>query len=354
LAAALTLLGLASAPYIQSMSTVDRPMNAIGVSLIGLAGVALVARQRWPVPTLVVVGLSVSTYLVLGYPYGPVMLCLAVAVYSVARRTPLVPAAIWSGAALLALLAHLLTNPAALSGALGLLPGSAWVVVPFTLGLARRLVVEARERERRETERRIVDGERLRLAQEVHDVVGHGLAAIQMQADIALHLRESKPEQAHVALESISRATADALAELRTTLETITPDKRPTSGLARVEDLRRRIEDAGITVELAIRGTPRKLSAAVDVAAYRVLQESLTNVVKHSSRHRATVCIEYEEKELLLVVRNQDQLPGPHVDGFGITSMRRRVTNLGGRLTAGAGKWPGTFEVHARIPAETA
>jgi hypothetical protein len=107
LAALLTLLGLVSAPSIQTMSAVDQRMDALGLVLIGLAGVALGLRHRWPVPTLVVVGPSVATYLVLGYPYGPIMLCLAVAVYSVARRVPLVPAAIWSAGALLVLLAHL-------------------------------------------------------------------------------------------------------------------------------------------------------------------------------------------------------------------------------------------------------
>jgi signal transduction histidine kinase len=354
LPAALTLFGLVSAPYVQKVSAVDQRTDALGLTLIALAGLALVARNRWPAATLAVVALSVSSYLLFGYPYGPVMICLAVAVYSVARRLPLVPASIWSTGALLVLLTHLFTNKAALSGALGLLPGSAWIVIPFTVGLARRLVVEARERERHETERRLVDGERLRLAQEVHDVVGHGLAAIQMQADIALHLRQTKPEQAHVALEAISRATADALAELRATLETITADKRPTPGLARVDELRRRVEDAGITVDLTIRGPVSKLPSAVDVAAYRVLQESLTNVVKHASHPRVTVLIEYTGKELNLAVTNQDRLAGRHVDGFGITGMRRRVTHLGGRLTAGAGENDGTFAVRATIPMEPA
>jgi len=352
LPAALTLFGLVSAPYIHQFSAMNHRIDGLGLGLIALAGISLAGRNRWPAATLAVVALSVSSYLLLGYPYGPVMFCLAVAVYSVARRLPLVPASIWSAGALLVLLSHLFTNKAAFSGALGLLPGSAWIVVPFTVGLARRLVVEARERERREAERRLVDGERLRLAHEVHDVVGHGLAAIQMQADIALHLRRSKPEQAHVALEAISRATADALAELRATLETITADKRPTPGLARVDELRRRVEDAGVSVDLTVKGTVRKLPSAVDVAAYRVLQESLTNVVKHSSHPRVTVLIEYTEKELNLEVTNQDLLGGPQVDGFGITGMRRRVTHLGGRLTAGAGEKDGTFAVRAAIPVD--
>jgi signal transduction histidine kinase len=199
-----------------------------------------------------------------------------------------------------------------------------------------------------------VDAERLRLAQDVHDVVGHGLAAIQMQADIALHLRQSKPAQAQVALEAISRASSDALAELRTTLAAISPDgsgpdsaRAPAPGLARVDDLRRRVEDAGVTVEVTVRGKPRPLPAAVDLAAFRILQESLTNVVKHSPHPRASVEISYRPAEVVLAVANQD-LAGAHTDGFGIAGMRRRAAHLGGELTARRAE--GRFEVRASIP----
>jgi signal transduction histidine kinase len=351
LPAALTLLGLLSAPYVEMFSAVDKAFDVLGLGLVVVAGGALAGRRRWPVPTLVVVTVSTTAYLTIGYPYGPIMFCFAVAIYGVARRRPLVPASTWCLAALAVLLVHLLTNEAALPGALSLLPASAWVAVPFTLGVALRLVAEARERERREIERRIVDGERLRLAQEVHDVVGHGLAAIQMQADIALHLRQTKPDQAEVALEAISRASADALAELRATLATITPAKSPTPGLSRIDELRRRVEDAGVIVDLQVHGQPRKLPAAVDVAAYRVLQESLTNVVKHSSHPKANIEIAYRDDKVSLAVSNQDLLGGTHTDGFGITGMRRRVAHLGGQLDAGPGPRNGTFEVRATIPA---
>ena len=282
---------------------------------------------------------STSGYLLLGFPYGSIMFCLAVAVYSVARRRPPVQASLWRwlprrpvGAPV-----HQRRRPARRAG---LLPGSAWVAIPFTIGVARRLVAEAGTRERAESERRLVDAERLRLAQEVHDVVGHGLAAIQMQADIALHLRRPTPEQAHVALEAISRASSDALAELRATLAAISPDGRarrrardraPTPGLARVDTLRQRVEDAGVTVEVAVDGQPRPLPAAVDLAAYRVLQESLTNVVKHSPHPQARVEIAYRPGEVTLTVANQDLVAGSHVEGFGI-----RACAAGWRTWAGS------------------
>jgi signal transduction histidine kinase len=354
LAAALILVGLVTAPFIEHARTVDKDVDTLGLALIVLAGAATAARRRWPVPTLVVVTAATTAYLTLGYPYGLILLSVAVAVYSVARRTPLRAAAPWCAAALAVLLLHLLTNDAALDGWAGLLPGSAWVAIPFTVGAARRLVAEAGARERAEAERRLVDAERLRLAQEVHDVVGHGLAAIQMQADIALHLRESRPGQAHVALEAISRASSDALAELRATLAAISPDsagpdgdRAPAPGLARVGDLRRRVEDAGVTVEVTVRGRPRPLPAAVDLAAYRILQESLTNVVKHSPHPRATVEISYRPGEVVLAVANQD-LTGGHAEGFGIAGMRRRAAHLGGELTARP--VDGRFEVRASLP----
>jgi len=352
LAAALILAGLVSLPFIDEFRTVDRPVDGLAVALVVLAGAATAARRRWPVAVLVAVTGATTAYLTTGYPYGPILFTVAVAVYSVARRTPLATAALWCAGALAVLLLHLLTNGAALPGWAGLLPGSAWVAIPFTVGAARRLVVAAGARERAESERRIVDAERLRLAHEVHDVVGHGLAAIQMQADIALHLGESK--QAQVALEAISRASSDALAELRTTLAAISPHgegpdtaRAPAPGLARVDDLRRRVEDAGVTVAVTVRGRPRPLPAAVDLAAYRILQESLTNVVKHSAHPRATVEISYRPAEVVLAVANQD-LAGAHTEGFGITGMRRRAAHLGGELTARRAE--GRFEVRAAIP----
>jgi signal transduction histidine kinase len=357
LAVGLLALGLVTLPFVDELRTDDRSPDLLAVALVALAAGVTAARRRWPVPTLVVATAAVSAYLVIGYPYGPVLATVAVSVYSVARRLPLVPAAVACTGSLLVLVAHVFTNPAALDGAAGLIPASAWVAIPFTVGVARRTVQEAVARERAESERRLVDAERLRLAQEVHDVVGHGLAAIRMQADIALHLQRTKPGQAHVALEAISRASSDALAELRTTLAAISPspadgdpeNRAPTPGLARVDELRRRVEDAGVTVELVVHGPPRTLPAAADLAAYRILQESLTNVVKHSPHPMATVEIAYRADAVTVTVANQDLAAGDHVEGFGIAGMRRRVAHLGGTLTAGPAR-PGVFEVRATIP----
>ncbi len=129
----------------------------------------------------------------------------------------------------------------------------------------------------------------------------------------------------------------------------VADDRAPTPGLARVEDLRRRVQDAGVTVDLAVHGPPRTLPAAADLAAYRILQESLTNVVKHSPHPMATVEIAYRADSVAVTVANQDLAAGDHVEGFGIAGMRRRASHLGGTLTAGPGR-PGVFEVRAVLP----
>src|SRR5699024_5803841 len=156
---------------------------------------------------------------------------------------------------------------------------------------ARRAVAQAAVREREAADQRLVDAERLRLSQEVHDVVGHGLAAIQMQADIALHVQENRPEHARQALAQISRASSEALEGLRAVLSAAHPAsdeeaRAPTPGLARLDGLLARVQQAGVDVSCQTKGTGRPLPAAVDVAAYRVLQEALTNVVKHSPHPR--------------------------------------------------------------------
>ncbi len=205
--------------------------------------------------------------------------------------------------------------------------------------------------------RRAINEERLRLAQEVHDIVGHGLVVIQMQADISRHVAPTRPELVHAALDAISRSAADALAELRTALAAIAPPDTdraeaaaPDPGLHLLEHLCGRIEEAGVALELSVHGHRRPLPRAVDTAAYRVLQESLTNVVKHSPHSRALVEVTYRPDAISLTVANEDLAGGTHTEGFGIAGMRRRVERLGGELSAGTGWRPGHFHVHATMP----
>ncbi len=355
LAAVLGLFGVVTLPSINQMDDVDRAVGWPAFVLVLIAAGALAGRRWRPIPVLVVVTVATASYLTIGYPYGIIMVCFGIAIYSAARHEPLAVAAGWSAAALAASLVHLFTNEAALDGLVGVVPAAAWVAIPFTIGTARRMVAEAGERERAESDKRLVDEERLRLAHEVHDVVGHGLAAIQMQADIALHVRQTNPAQVDVALEAISKASAEALEELRATLTGIRSDtpapRAPTPGLARLDALCERVRSAGVAVDVHISGERRAVPAAVDVAAYRILQESLTNVVKHSAHPRAEIAVEHRARDIVLRVTNQDLDPEGHAEGFGISGMRNRVAHLGGQLTAGPGPKPGTFEVRAVLPA---
>lgn len=353
LVTAWTVLAVVTLPFQHFGPRPDTEIGVGTVVLIVVAGAATALRRRWPLVSMLVVVSATSLYLVLGYPYGPIFVFVLVTVYAMARRLPLGQAGAWAAAALALLSVHLLTDSS--SSLTGLAPATAWIAVPFSIGASRRAVAEAALREREAADQRLVDAERLRLSQEVHDVVGHGLAAIQMQADIALHVQENRPEQAREALQNISRASGEALDELRGVLAAVhaeSGDARapaPTPGLARLDDLIDRVQQAGVNVSLESEGTGRSLPPGADVAAYRVLQESLTNVVKHSPHPRALVRIEHSDDAVTVSVTNQ-ALSAVDTEGIGISGMRRRVRQVGGSFRAGPDRSAGTFTVHARFP----
>ncbi|WP_239124485.1 sensor histidine kinase [Rhizocola hellebori] len=328
-----------------------KAVDGVAIGLAVVAALSLSVRRLWPLVTLTVVTLATSTYLALGYPYGPILLSFLVAVYTVARHLPLRRAAIASGAALLVLLVHLLiwSGP----GLIGLIPGSAWVVVPFAVGTTMKLNRENADRARAELARKYADEERLRVAQEVHDVVGHGLSAINMQAEVALHLAERKPEQAQAALVAISRTSREALDELRVTLRLVRSAgeaRAPLPGLARLDDLVQRMSETGVRVHLEVTGEKRALPTAIDLAVYRVVQESLTNVLRHAGTAPAVVRLGFEPEVVTVEVADAGtERPARFEEGHGLAGMRERVTALGGSVTAGpvAG---GGFRVLARLP----
>lgn len=345
---------LLTAPLLPTWVAGQRPIGPAGYALLVVACVPIMLRRRFPIAVLAVITVAVSAYLVTGHPYGPVFFPLAAAGYTVGRHIPTPHAVAAATGAFLGILPHLAvgatpTNPA------GALPAAAWIAIPVTIGIARRLVAEARARERAESERRKLDDERLRLATEVHDIVGHGLAAIQMQADIALHLAPAKPDQALTALRAISAASAAALSELRSTLGAITPttpggtpaaSHAPVPGLASVPELCRRIRDTGVSVDLRVIGARRPVPPEVDVAAYRIVQESLTNVVKHADQPHASVRVDYQAARVALAISSPHDAT-PITEGFGIRGMRRRAEQLGGELSLDRGD---ALTVHAVIP----
>lgn len=331
----------------------DRMVDVWAVGLVAVASLVLAVRRRWPLAVLGVVTSATTVYLLVGYPYGPVLLTMLVAVYTVARQRPLAVSARACGIALAVILTHVFIHPSAL-GWLGLIPGSAWVVVPFAIGTTVRTASESAEAARAESVREQLYDERLRIAQEVHDVVGHGLAAIQMQADVALHVDEPKAPRTRAALEAISRASSDAFEELRSTLYVIQrrgeASLAPSApGVGHIEELCDRMRRAGVAVTLDVsRGAPNHMSPAVDVAAYRVVQEALTNVVRHGAFPAATVHVEVAERHVDITVTNPGHVSPSSDEGLGLSGMERRVTHLGGTFRAGATN--DGYAVNARIP----
>ncbi|MFG3601884.1 sensor histidine kinase [Micromonospora chersina] len=326
--------------------------------LVVVAALAVAVRRRWPLATLAVVTAASTAYLVLGYPYGPILLSFFVAVYTVAAYRPARDAAVANGVALLVLLTHVFVGVRP-PGLVGLMPAAAWVVVPFAVGVTVRLGRENAARSRTDEARRLADAERLRVAREVHDVVGHGLAAIHLQAEIALHLLARKPEQAEAALTAISRTSKEALDELRVTLTVVRRDeaadeRAPAPGLAQLPQLRERLAGAGLPVTVEVEGSPRPLPVAVDLAAYRVVQEALTNVLRHAGPATATIRVGYAPTEVAVEVTDTGRgAAGPAGDsgGYGLAGMRERVTALGGSFAAGPAS-AGGFRVSATLPVE--
>jgi signal transduction histidine kinase len=203
---------------------------------------------------------------------------------------------------------------------------------------------------------RRVDAERLRIARELHDVVAYGFATISLQAGVAAHVGKERPEQALVALEAIRIASRDVLGELRAILGQLRQDDaapEPARGIGTLAALADTTTNAGVPTSVHVSGRPRPVPLAVDQAVYRIVQEALTNVLRHARGATASVSVVYEQSRLVISVRDNgageaNELVG-HGSGYGIVGMRERAVALGGALTAGP-RPQGGFRVDASLP----
>jgi signal transduction histidine kinase len=318
-------------------------------------------RRVWPQAALAVTLAATAAYLLAGYPYGPIFVATLIGVYSLAVHLGGWRSLAGSGAAL----AVVLAADAPRSAASGILPWSQhalpWsllLVAAWAVGTIVRLRHEAVASSRQEDARRQAYEQRLEIAREVHDVVGHGLAVINMQANIAVHVRERRPEQADQALEAIRQASKDSLDQLRRTLAVFREGeggdapREPAPGLSELPSLVGTMEGSGLPVELEIAGARGQVPAAVDLAAYRILQESLTNVLRHAGGASALVRLAYAQEALEVEVTNTNgghHRGAPRPPGHGIAGMRERASAVGGELEAGP-RPEGGFRVHARLP----
>jgi signal transduction histidine kinase len=219
------------------------------------------------------------------------------------------------------------------------------------------------ERTRDEAARRMAVEERLRIARELHDSLTHSISVIQVQAGVAVHLARKRGEDVSPALLAIQEAGADAARELRATLGVLrSAEDGPGSGLGQLNSLVARAQAAGLPVTVAVTGAVRPLPPEADQAAYRIVQEALTNVSRHAGRARASVHLHYTTETLTIQV--DDDGPGPGISpaagqsarpsgpGLGLVGMRERVSALGGRLQAGP-QHNGGFRVRAELPARS-
>jgi signal transduction histidine kinase len=246
-------------------------------------------------------------------------------------------------------------------------PVAIFAILPWVIGrvirnqteLARELTEKA-EREqiaREDEEHRAVAGERARVARELHDVLAHNLSVMVIQAAAARRVVDRDPHAAAQAAELISRTGREAMTELRYVFGPVRKEDGAAlgaPGLAHLDELASRAHRAGLPVDLQIEGSPAKLPPGADMAAYRVVQEALTNTLKHAGGARATVIVRYEPGDVVLEVLDDGAGPngnGSLVDsgGHGLVGMRERVALYGGRLEAGRRRGGG-FAVRARLP----
>lgn len=365
LAVAFTAAALAITSAIGNDERQQERLDALAIALIVVAGASLAWRRIAPEVAVVVSTLSLSTYAFLDYQGGPVYLTPLIVIYTLASvegRRRSVPYAVGSAVALLLAAApHTLGNGTLLPHLLYL----SWAVGAVLLGDAvhnRRtylLSLEERARYLEETRdeeaRRRVAEERLRIARDLHDVVAHSLASINIQSGAGLHVIDRHPDQASDALLAIKQASKQALDELRTTLDMLRDDgeapRSPTPGLGDLAMLTAGAERAGVPVEISVTGAVRRLPPALDLTAYRIIQESLTNVMRHAGPAKACISVEYTPEAIDIEV--VDDGVGPSgtngTAGHGMRGMRERATVVGGRIEAGRGV-NGGFKVSAHLP----
>ncbi|MFI8228451.1 sensor histidine kinase [Streptomyces sp. NPDC085900] len=342
-------------------------LDVFAWALLLVASGLLLWRRRYPVAVVFGTAAAVLVYLGAGYPYGPVFLTVVVACFSavVAGHRKAAWGAVgmlWAGHVLVA---HWLYrwlppawDPAASWAQEGVI--AAWVAAVVALAELARARREqwARDRaERAQAARRRADEERLRIARELHDVLAHSISVINVQAGVGLALLDTDPEQARAALTTIKAASKEALGEVRQVLDTLrTPGdapRAPAPGLDRLPELVQQAASAGLTVD--VEGAPPRLTPGTDLAAFRIVQEALTNVVRHSGSRHARVHVGHDSAALRLRIDDDGPATGADAGGSGngLAGMRERAAALGGTIEAGP-RPDGGFRVLAVLPLKPA
>ena len=267
------------------------PHPGAAVLLVAVACLALAWRRRYPVAVLAVSVAAVSAYSLLGYVNGAALVAPILALYAVATQVTVRQAVV----AAVATLGVLLTVSAA-NNPFGHISGGGFDIIPFMVAAAlfagiavanrRAYVASIRDRAEQDARRRL-DEERLRIARELHDVVAHTMATINVQAGVAAHVLSTRPDVVAESLQAIKTASKEGLRELRAILNVLrqaddADPTQPAPGTAQLEALITGTRRSGLETTFTVTGQPVSLPAAVDLAAYRIIQESLTNTIRHA------------------------------------------------------------------------
>ncbi|MGW4482735.1 sensor histidine kinase [Amycolatopsis sp. NPDC004368] len=333
------------------------PLSPGGAAWLVATVLTLLVVHRYPLPVFVVTAASAYEFYASSEPGGPLILVPTIALFMLTRRHGPVLAG-WTGAGVLVAgyAAHVITTRSfAIAPTAGVFV--VWLAAVIGIGTAVRYqfaALAARREQAAEHRHRLAEQERLQIAREVHDVVAHSLAMINVQAGVAAHVADRRPEQAKEALLNIKAASASALNDLRATLAVLRSgeDKAPAPSLAQLGELLDHARAAGLEVRL--RGEAGDVPAPVAGATYRILQESLTNVVRHAdgARH-VDVHLERRPGALTLTVRDDGRGTTAPTPGHGLRGMNERAAALGGTVRAGRVSAPaGGFEVRAELPVE--
>jgi signal transduction histidine kinase len=336
----------------------------IELLLVVAACLVLAVKRRYPVAVLL---LSTAFAVAFSFPHnenGAILIAPPIALYTVAQVVP-----VRRALALAALTLAALLGATAASNPLGPTGGGFYLILAMIAaatfgGIAvsnrRAYVASIQARVEEEAQRR-VDDERLRIARELHDIVAHSMATISVQAGVAEHVLGTNPAAAAEALHSIRLASRDGLRDLRAILNVLrqadeSDPTEPAPGLAQLDMLVGRASQAGLPTTVWRDGQPRPLSTGVDLTAYRIIQESLTNAIKHAGPATATIRLDYDESALRIEIADTGrslpagtESPGA---GHGLIGMRERATSVGGTLQAGPDP-SGGYRVVAILPTDS-
>jgi len=372
LAAALAALAVVTAlALVVPRAQVEPPSTPVIIAWAVALTAPLVVRRRFPLPVLVVTTVQFTRYWAVGQVNEIASwVVLGVAVYSAAAYGNRRWARWVAGICLLGLTAVGVLQSARVApvGVVEVVAIALFDALPFLLGwplgvMMRRLreyraALEERnrqlDRERDANARRAVLEERVRIARELHDVVAHHVSVMAIQAGVARRLFDRDPTEAVAAIGSVETASRQAIADLQQLVGVLRrqeegDDLAPQPSLQRLPELIEHMRQAGLPVQLTQHGRPRELPAGVELSAYRIIQEALTNTLKHAGPARAGVTVRYDDGAVQLEVVDDGQGPPPGqpaAAGKGLLGMQERVSLYGGHLDAGA-RAGGGFRVHA-------